>query len=513
MAVAGLGSLAVRNFVKEMVHKYTCGSSLERVAVINGEVFDTTSTTFNTAAGATNYATTTDPTHFTAAHIDVGVLGVARLQDTMPNDVPGTFRVSDTTGMHAGSVVHVVNGAGNVGRALLSHVHRSGSITVGNWLSPVSGAADAEPGSHIIASASGSPSPAMVDTKVSSGAGQSFASGQYIASLIDTLAAASVSGIGSGGATPVTTCNGALTGDVTFATTATTAYPFVNCFAGNTITFTDGAPTQPDLQGVTRTIVANTAAVNGTITVDRALPVATLATDTFTITPTQVSDMTAQLLASPGEAGRALVGGVPVGAITEGANTGSPAANSNVTPVAALALMAAYKFGHCLNPAGPAEPNILLTSELLSDLSMVGMTLDGFPYLPAAGNITGGAGLTSLTVAVPATEGRRAIPRAGTFRLIEGPGLGGAAAFQLHPATGAGGIAFSRGEGNTINFAAGSIGGGTNFTSGARVYFMGGGQNGPKKHGFQGEIKSYDFLSVLDAIVTNWLAYTVPAGS
>ena len=45
----GLNNVALRNFVKEFVHKITCGSSLEKTAVINGEVFDANSTTFGGA--------------------------------------------------------------------------------------------------------------------------------------------------------------------------------------------------------------------------------------------------------------------------------------------------------------------------------------------------------------------------------------------------------------------------------------------------------------------------------
>ena len=410
--------------------------------------------------------------------------------------------------------VDLTGGAPNVGTAFVNHVHRSGSITIQNWVTDPNFTFPA--GAFVVASASGSPMPALVDNKVSSAAGASAISGQDIAAILDAFMTETVSG---GQNLPITNC---VAGTLTI--TQATVGPLdvnltANAFVGNTITF-DGNTTG-NLAGVSRVITANDAA--NLLTWDPPLPVgdAPVATDTFVITATQISDMTSRLLSSPGEAGRALdpVTGLPTGAITEGANTGSPANNSNVTPVAALAMMASYKFGLCLTGGGATptaiEPNLMLTSKLLSDVVGLGMTLDGFPHYPLvdnAGPLTPDP--TQLTIRMPVNVGERAIPTAGTLRIQAGattasdPNFAGIS--TIEPAPGVAGHAFSRGPADANGVATITLGGAglaNNFDAGARVYLITPAMNGPKKHGFEGEVKSYDYLSVLEASVQNMLNY------
>ena len=105
----------LRNFVKELVHKSTCGNSPEKTATINGDVFDASSGVYR---GATNYAEATNASIFMPSSIDVGVLGVTTCQDQMPaaggSNLPGTFRVQDINGIQNGSIVHVVESTGEI---------------------------------------------------------------------------------------------------------------------------------------------------------------------------------------------------------------------------------------------------------------------------------------------------------------------------------------------------------------------------------------------------------------
>ena len=319
---AGLGEgnqgRPLRNFVKELVHKATCGNSPVKTATINGDVFDVSSGVYRGAVNYANASGVAGADLFMPATIEVGVVGATVALDQMPtvggSNAPGTFRVQDINGLRKGSVIHVVEsgdivtasdgtitygggaatsgaasdievtltntatgvvtgpitlvaaigaatlqancaaamatainadatlnqlvfafapaavcnlvalqpgilgnmtvaignadgnlapvtqavghnlttGAPNVGTALVSHVHRSGSIRIESWVIdpdftfPV--------GSHVIASASGSPMPALVDTKVSSAAGVSAISGQDIAALLDAFMDRTLSG-------------------------------------------------------------------------------------------------------------------------------------------------------------------------------------------------------------------------------------------------------------------------------------------------------------------------------
>jgi hypothetical protein len=640
---AGLGEgnqgRPLRNFVKELVHKATCGNSPVKTVTINGDVFDASSGVYR---GAINYGECRDAAGnlnadvLMPASIEVGVVGATVALDQMPtvggNNAPGTFRVQDINGLRKGSVIHVVEsgavvtasdgsitftgvavapgnvtitltntatgvvttsaalpivagtannsasdladaiiadpaisplvfafnvpatavvnlvalqpgilgnmtvgtldagmagqnttatppvnltiGAPNVGTALVSHVHRSGSITIESWVIdpdftfPV--------GSHVIASASGSPMPALVDTKVSSAAGVSAISGQDIAALMDAFMDRTVSG---GQNAPITNCVAPTLGVTAFTVGPLPNAPLTtNAFVGNTLTFTSAAPTDPGIQGFSTVIVAN----NGVnlLTVFPPLPQNPLATDDFVITATQITPMTDQLLSSPGNAGRAIdpVSGLPTGAITEGPNTGAPANNSNVAPVPALAMMAAYKFGECLTggAGAPAEPNFMLSSELLSDLAGAGLTLDSFPSFPLVADYT--AADPSFSIRLPTNVGDRAFPRSGTLRMRADtttppaifPFVG---VLGTQPIPSAGAIPFTRGPANAAGESLVTLGVATiavNVAAGARVFIETGAMNGPKKHGFQGEVKSYDWLSVLRSCVQNFLNYNIP---
>ena len=494
---AGLGNVSTRNFVKEFVHKITCGNSLIKTAVINGELFDTTSTTFG---GGVNYNTVTTADSYMPANIDVGVLGVTTTVDNMPNNTPGTFRVNSTEGLRKGSVVTIINGAGAVGTAVITHVHRSGSITI-TWDAAVGAAAG--PGSHIVAQASGSPSDAIADTKVSSSAGDSAASGQYIAALLRAFEDVTVSGevvtpAAAGGDT-----------NTTFTLVLHAAPPpatqmVINAMIGNTITFDDIPAVNADLRGVSRQIISNTAT---TITLASALPIAgaPIATDTFTLAATQLDSMLNQLMASPGNVDSA-------GA--ESANTGAAANNSNVAPVGALAYMASFRFGEAVTGgAGTAtEPNLMLTDKVLSDLAGA-ESLDSFPWFPLA--LDAGAASTAFSIRIPTSVGDRSIPRSGTLRLQQDSTTAESPALATEPAVNAAGYGFVRERADANGVSVVTLTGGASlvapFTSGARVFLMTGAMNGPAKHGFMGDAKSADYLSVLHSCVANMLAYTVPA--
>jgi len=484
--------LAGSNFVKELLHKTSTGNSPVKTAIIGGEVFDTTSNNFG---GATNYATSTTPGDFTIANIDVGVVGVTTTVDAMPNNAPGTFRVVDPTGIDVGGVVHVVDTAtGNVGQAVVSHVHRSGSITIGVWTAAAGAALP--PGSIVVAAASGAMSPAIVNNKTDSGAGVTNVSGQDIAAFLRfarDLTTTSAVAVAGGSTVSVIQIN---MGGNNFT---------ANDQTGNTITFTGNITGA--LAGVSRTISSNGV---GSVTLDVALPATDIpaAGDNFVITNSYMDNFIDALMASPGNAGRAAdpITGLPTGAITEGPNTGAPANNSNVTPVPADAYMGLFRLINQLG-GGANEPNLLALDQMLSDLAGAEAP-SSFPFEALAADVTGAALLTTLTIRMPERVGDRAVPRSGTFRLQEDSTTAGAPGLQTHPAVTLPGIAFSR-QGDTLTFAAGAIPGATNFNAGARVFLMTGAMNGPKKHGFPDQVWSESLHEALFSAVGTVLGYAL----
>ena len=377
-----------------------------------------------------------------------------------------------------------------------------------NWV--VAAGAALPPGSIVIASAAGSPSPAMVDTDTSSSAGASAASGQYVAAMLRSMEDLTVSGLG--GAAITTVQGGASTTVIQVGALVTQNFAVANTMIGNTITFDDVVGTQALLRGVSRTITANNAVDQ--ITVFPALPVAPIVGDTFVLTATQLDGFLNQLMASPGNSGRALVGGLPIGAATEGPNDGAPANNSNVAPPAALAYAAAMRFGMLLTNnglAGIAEPNLLLQDQILADLRGAEMP-SSFPNVPLVTGVGAAVVPTALTITLPANVGDRATPRSGTFRIQQDVTTAGAPNLLIHPALNLGGIPFTR-TGNVLTFTGPAWGAalGIAVLPGARVFLMTGAMNGPRKHGYASELASADFLNVLAGVLNNMLGYVIPS--
>jgi len=184
-------------------------------------------------------------------------------------------------------------------------------------------------------------------------------------------------------------------------------------------------------------------------------------------------------------------------------------------------MMAAYKFGHCLTGGGgtPAEPNFMLSSKLLSDMAGLGMTIESLPHYPLVGDH--GAGANTLSVRLPSNVGDRAIPSSGLCIIEQDPTTGTLPVDARRSPTLAGAVgnaahSFMRtpvdanGVSTVTLLPSPATVTGAIFQSNARVYLFTAAMNGPKKHGFQGEVKSYDWLSVLQACVQNFIDYAIP---
>jgi len=153
----------------------------------------------------------------------------------------------------------------------------------------------------------------------------------------------------------------------------------------------------------------------------------------------------------------------------------------------------------------------------LSDLAGAGLTLTSFEHYPLVDDL--GAADTTFSIRIPTNIGDRAIPRSGTLRVRADSTTASTEAVGVQgtlPAPASAAAAFTRGRANAagealITLTGGALG--SIVDAGARVFLITGAMNGPNKHGFQGEVKSYDFMPVLSAIIEGWLAYTIPAGS